>query len=85
MYLTMFIFLQKGISEETVTVVDSRIECTFTRQAASDDNDVNYYDLGGNNEYTVIMARSSIGLNDGKWIFTDISLITHSIKVKLVC
>ena len=61
-----FLF-QKGISDETVSVMNGRIDCTFTRQASTNNDDM-YFDLSGDNEYTIIMARSSSGSlgSDGK-------------------
>ncbi|XP_072023870.1 putative ferric-chelate reductase 1 [Amphiura filiformis] len=49
----------KGVTNVTVSIIDGRIECTFTRQASINDNDVTYYDLSGNNKYFIIMAKSS--------------------------
>ncbi|XP_072017628.1 uncharacterized protein [Amphiura filiformis] len=58
----------KGVSGTTITKLDGRIECTFTRQASLNDGDSTYYDLSGSNTYYVIMAKSNTAgglLNDG--------------------
>ena len=49
-----------------VTIVDGRIECSFTREAFLDDNDETYYDLREGNKYTIIMALGSSVGDDGK-------------------
>ena len=61
-----FILIQKGVSNEVVTIVDGRIECSFTREAFLDDNDETYYDLREGNTYTIIMALGSSVGDDGK-------------------
>ncbi|XP_072024040.1 putative ferric-chelate reductase 1 [Amphiura filiformis] len=65
----------KGVSDWSVSAVNGRIECTFTRQASLNDGDPTYYDLSGTNRYTIIMARSN-GL-----LWPDGNIMIHTSRV----
>ncbi|XP_071846071.1 uncharacterized protein [Apostichopus japonicus] len=46
----------KGVSDESFTVSDGSIRCTFTRDVSLDDGDELFFDLGPPNEYTILLA-----------------------------
>jgi hypothetical protein len=68
MFVNWFDSFQKGVSDMTVSVIDGRVQCEFTRQDSIDDGDATFHDLTGSNTYYVIMARSNGDLQpDGKY------------------
>ena len=64
------VIFQIGVSDESVTVADGRIRCTFTRQISRDGGmRDNFYNLKDPRKYYIIMSKSDGDLQaDGKLI-----------------